>query len=449
VTRRLPGRRLARRALSAGLLTASAPLEWRLPFRPPGEIERAQHRRLRATVAHAHAHVPYYRETMRRLGLGPGDFETADDLAKLPLIEREQLQRDPEYFVSRAKPLSRYVELHTGGSTGEPVAFFRAVGGLQRSLGFQRMEPTLARLSGTRWRRRVALIVPPSSSPPQPPQAQWLSLHQRAVYCTFSLFDPPAEVAPRIDEFRPHVVRSYGSYVEALYSHLVSERRSFHRPHVVTWYADPISDPVRHLMTEDLGIALLSVYQAVESGIIGWECERQNGHHLNVDTCPIRILNPDGRDVPAGEGGQVVVSNLVNRGTVLLNYMLGDLATRLSESCGCGRSLPMLSHVQGRTTDWLQSTSGRPIHPQTLRGILRDVQGIRRYQLVQERRGHVRIVTVTATGADRDEIRARVIAAARRLVDPIEAEVEFSETLSRTEGGKVRTFLRREDRGSA
>ena len=69
-------------------------------------IERAQRRQLRATVAHAYEHVPYYRETMRRLGLGPADFETASDLAKLPLIEREQLQRDPEYFVSRAEPLA-------------------------------------------------------------------------------------------------------------------------------------------------------------------------------------------------------------------------------------------------------------------------------------------------------------------------------------------------------
>ena len=53
-------------------------------------------------VAHAYEHVPYYRETMRRLGLAPGDIAVGGDLAKLPLIEREQLQRDPEYFVSRA-----------------------------------------------------------------------------------------------------------------------------------------------------------------------------------------------------------------------------------------------------------------------------------------------------------------------------------------------------------
>ena len=439
---------VARRTVKAAQFTAVAPLEWRLPFGSPAAIERAQRRQLRATVAHAHEHVPYYRETMRRLGLGPADFETASDLARLPLIEREQLQRDPEYFVSRAEPLGSYVEFLTSGSTGEPIVFFRQVRGIfQQALGFERMEPLHARLSGRRWTRRDAVIVPPSdpgASVDDAPDVQWLGLHVRAICRTFSLFDPPAEVAPRLEEFRPNLLKSYGSYVEELYTHLVAERRPFHRPNVVLYAGDPISDPVRRLMREELGIAVLSVYQAVEMGIIGWECERQCGHHLNVDLCPIRILDSDRREVPIGESGQVVISNLVNRGTVLLNYMLGDLARRLPQACGCGRTLPLLSHVEGRTTDWLRSGSGRPLHPQTLRSILREVAGVRRFQLIQERAGHVRVVTVTAPEADREAIRSQVVGESRRLPDPIEAEVEFSETLPRTEGGKVRTFLRHE-----
>ena len=138
------------------------------------------------------------------------------------------------------------------------------------------------------------------------------------------------------------------------------------------------------------------------------------------------------REVPIGESGQVVVSNLVNRGTVLLNYMLGDLARRLPEPCGCGRRCRCSRTSRGRTTDWLQSASGRPIHPQTLRGILREVAGVRRFQLVQERPGHVRVVAVTAPEADREAIRSQVVGEAQRLPDPVDAEVEFSVTLPRT-----------------
>ena len=437
---------LLRRVAWTARLTAAAPREARFPFRSPEAIERAQRRRLAETVAHAHEHVPYYRETMRRLGLGPGDFQTAEDLARLPLIEREQLQGDPEYFVSRAEPLEAYLELRTGGSSGEPIVFFRDRASLyQRMLGFQRAEPVMARLTGRRWRRRTALIAPQSSSTTNVNSAiddQRVRPGVRTVTRQFSLFDPLEAVAAGIDEFRPHSITGYGSYIGALYDHLVSSGRPFHRPRVVVYAADPLPEQMRRLLNEELGIEVLSHYQAVESPTIGWECERHSGHHLNVDLCPIRLLDSQERDLPPGESGEVVVSNLVNRGTVLLNYRLGDLATRLPEPCPCGRSLPLLSAVEGRSTDWLASRSGAPVHPQTIRSILRHVAGVRRYQLVQERSGHVRVVMVTAPGADREAIRTETAAGAKRLPDPLDVEVEFSSSLSRTEGGKVRTTLR-------
>ena len=112
---------LARRAAWSARLAWRAPLEARFPFRSPEAIERAQRRRLRATVDHAYEHVPYYRETMRRLGLTPADIARAEDIARLPLIERDQLQRDPEYFVSQAWPEDAYLRLRSGGSSGQPI----------------------------------------------------------------------------------------------------------------------------------------------------------------------------------------------------------------------------------------------------------------------------------------------------------------------------------------
>jgi phenylacetate-CoA ligase len=383
---------------------------------------------------------------MRRLGLGPADFRTTADLAKLPLLEREQLQADPEYFASSARPLAEYAEVRTSGSTGAPIVFFRHVRGpYQRSLGFDRMEPMLTRLLGTRWRRRDAVIVPPPGSRADDdgePRVQWLGLHLRALVRNISLFDPPAEIARALDEFRPHLVKSYGSLIDALYTHLLGEGRSFHRPKAISYTGDHISEPVRRILRDELGIAVLGVYQAVEAGVIGWQCERQAGYHLNVDLCPIRVVDPDARDLPAGEPGEVVVSNLVNRGTVVLNYRLGDLAAGLPEPCACGRVLPLLSDVQGRRTDWLESRSGHPIHPQMLRNILRSVDGVRRFQLVQDEPGEVLVIAVVAPDAGRDAIRSRVADEVRRLDASMHARVEFADSLPRTGGGKVLVIRR-------
>jgi len=72
-----------------------------------------------------------------------------------------------------------------------------------------------------------------------------------------------------------------------------------------------------------------------------------------------------------GESGDVVVSNLVNRATVLLNYRLGDIARKLSRTCPCGRSLPLLSFPEGRNDEYLQLASGKVMHPQSVRTVFR------------------------------------------------------------------------------
>jgi phenylacetate-coenzyme A ligase PaaK-like adenylate-forming protein len=100
------------------------------PFKPLADIRRDQARRVRRMVAYAYRHVPYYRETMDRLSLRPADFQVADDLAKLPVLERCQVQKDPEYFVSRAQPLEHYLRLRSGGSTGAPCTIYQDPGAL-------------------------------------------------------------------------------------------------------------------------------------------------------------------------------------------------------------------------------------------------------------------------------------------------------------------------------
>jgi phenylacetate-CoA ligase len=73
-----------------------------------------------------------------------------------------------------------------------------------------------------------------------------------------------------------------------------------------------------------MGVPVLSRYNAGESLKIGYTCEQRDGFHLHDDLCVVEAVGPDGAAVPEEERGAVVISNLVNRGTVLLRYDLGD-----------------------------------------------------------------------------------------------------------------------------
>jgi phenylacetate-CoA ligase len=129
---------------------------------------------------------------------------------------------------------------------------------------------------------------------------------------------------------------------------------------------------------------------------------------------------------------------------VLLNYRLGDLGTLATQPCPCGRSLPLLAALDGRSDDIIALPSGRVVHPQVLRTVFTNEARVWQYQVVQEAPDRFRVAVVAAPGADRDELRARIAAGlTERVVDPVMIEVAFVDSIERTPGGKVRPIVSR------
>jgi phenylacetate-CoA ligase len=439
-------------AFSAEALVRSF-TEPRAPYRTWTAIERAQRRRVRRAVAHAIEHVPHYREACRRLGLGPGDFLTAADLAKLPLIEREHLQRDPEYFVSEVRPLNRCVELHSGGGSGMPVSVFLGPHDLvDRACIRTRVRNAFAPAIRNLGRRRVLTVVSPHGNSARfrrtTRRVLFAPSDPRQIQLEIAIDTDPAEALTAINEFRPDIVRGFGSYVEALFTQAVRGGQPFHRPQLVVYGGDPISAGARRMLREALGIEVLSGYGAVEAPLIGFECIRHRGFHLNVDVCPLRIVDADGRDRPPGESGDVVISDLANRTTVLLNYRLGDVAALIPEWCDCGISLPLLSDLQGRSHEWVEGHDGRPIHPQRIALPFSRDEEVWGYQVKQLAPGRFTALIVPASGADGGLIRTRVRERFASMVGPDESvEISLVDSLPRTPGGKVRRVVRAGDSG--
>jgi phenylacetate-CoA ligase len=419
----------------------------RAPFRPWPAIERDQARRVRRMVAYAVRHVPYYREAARRLGLRPDAFRSAADLARLPLLERDQLQRDPEYFVSTAVPRARLVELRSGGSTGSPRSVFCDPAALFQNAAHSARDRSIrARLLGRRAGYRQTLISSRHSGIRR--VQEFLDAHAlfpRAVRLErqyLSLADSPAENLARMSAFRPDVLHSYGSYLGRLFAHARDTGGPWHRPRVVTFGGDALSPAARALIQEELGIPVFGIYQAIEALRIGFECEAHRGLHLNVDLYPVRVVDAAGRTVPDGTSGEVVVSNLVNRGTVLLNYRLGDVAAALPDPCPCGRSLPLLAPPPGRTDDLVELGPGVLLHPQALRDLFTEEREVWQYQVIQAGPARFRIDLVVAGVCDRPATAARI---ARRFAEQLggraAAEVRFVDEVARTAQGKVRAVL--------
>jgi len=434
-------------------LTAAAYMAYHLrgqakyPFRPLARIKADQARRVRSMVSYAYRYVPYYRETMDRLGLIPADIQSADDLAKLPLLRREQLQRDPEYFVSTAVSLERHFRFRNSGTMGLPCKVYRDARSMYKDAAYAgRARAVYAPLVGqSQGYRKSAIftlvgtyavtqafyrdrtIIPPG-----------VRLRRQQL----SLLDPPETNICLINEFKPDVIHSYGSYLAMLFAYVHATGKTIHRPRVLLYTADGLPESARALIEEEFGIPVFSLYEAAEAFNIGFECGQHLGFHLNIDLHAVHIVDADGQAVPDGESGEVVISNLVNRATVLLNYCPGDLAAIVPSRCLCGRSLPLLTQLQGRSDDWIEVASGRLIHPQVMPGLFKYEELIWQWQVVQEKRTRFRVALIVAEACNRQETQERVAAGfARTFGEEVEVDIQFVESIERTATGKVRPVV--------
>jgi phenylacetate-CoA ligase len=150
---------------------------------------------------------------------------------------------------------------------------------------------------------------------------------------------------------------------------------------MVMYMGEALPHGARDHIEGRLGIPVLSRYNAVEAFKIGFFCEHRTGFHVHEDLCHVRIVGPDGRTAPPGVAGQIVISNLVNRASILLNYPIGDTASLSDERCPCGRTFKLLSELEGRVEDIVVTADGRSVHPRAIWETLKTEDDVLQYQL--------------------------------------------------------------------
>jgi phenylacetate-CoA ligase len=424
----------------------------RFPFRSPAAIARARRRQVQSMVRHAFATVPFYRQAIERLGASPRDFVDVSDLARLPILERADLQLAPETVRSSAYgPADGMVLRSSGSSTGAPRRILhdqRAI--LLNAAHGERERSIVTRIVGraTGYREAVFTMLHSTTMEVQEHLQNRLRLPGRFAVqrAYFPLDDPLDENVRRLAEFRPQVVQGYGSHIGCLLRRAAELGRVPPELRVVSYSSDGMSEPDRRFITEQLGIPVLCTYQAVEAFKIGFECGESQGLHVNDDLYPIRIVDQEGRDAPAGESGAVIVSNLVNRATVLLNYRIGDRAALLPGRCPCGRALPRMTLPLGREGEWIALLDGGRLHVQVLHSLFRGEDRVLGFQIEQQSVDRLRISLVGAPAVERSAVEQRL---RRRLVErlgQVAVEFEWVAALERTADGKVRIVAAR-DRG--
>jgi phenylacetate-CoA ligase len=417
-----------------------------LPFRSLDEITAIQNRRVRAIVAHAYDTVPWYRETMDAAHLDPRDVVTAENLRLLPLITPSDLAHNPTRFVSRSFIDGRALDIASSGTSG-----------YAKSISYDPRALFLALAHGHRQRHVIAAFAGKTSGYREMRIARETSVafQIRRFYEAnswvpgrFDLERSRAEpdgdfqsTIDRLNEVKPDVVHGWGGHVGAVFRYAARRGAGMHRPRCITYGAEPMSDADRMLIENDFGVPVVSTYQAAEALRIGFQCEQRKGFHLSVDHTAVQVVDSAGDAVAPGERGEVIVSNLVNRATVLLNYRLGDVVTSSSSTCACGRSLPVIESIDGRTGDFLRLGDGRKLHALAVTPMMR-VKGVVQVQLVQEDFRRFTVRAVCADSNDWDRINPEIATRLRSMLgDSAQIRVELVDSIAPGANGKVKAVI--------
>ena len=122
--------------------------------------------------------------------------------------------------------------------------------------------------------------------------------------------------------------------------------------------------------------------------------------HLMAEDIVVELLDAQGQPVAVGQAGEIVVTHLASREFPFLRYRTGDIAVMDTRRCACGRGLPMLREIQGRSTDFLIAADGTVMHGLSLIYILRDLPGIEAFKITQHSRSQISVEIVEEAGFD-------------------------------------------------
>jgi phenylacetate-CoA ligase len=347
------------------------------------ELEEEQVRKLREMIGYAYTHVPYVRTRMGEAGLTPPDITEPRDLIRLPLMRKADARANRQAL--RSDIAGKLSSFTTGGSTGDPLIF---------DLAKRRVASRVAcRQRTSRWwgvstgDRELAIW----GSPVELTRQDWVrSFRDRFLASRLlSAFEMNETAMSRYLDVleNGHYSQLFG-YPSAIYQlclHARKKGRNLRRlPLKVVFVTGEVLFPFqREVIADTLNCPVANGYGGRDSALIAHECP-QGGMHILADALILELIDEQGRPAPVGEAGEIVITDLYSHEVPFIRYATGDMAVMSSRRCPCGRALPMLERIEGRSNDTIVAPDGRKINSLALIYAVRGIEGIERYRITQK-----------------------------------------------------------------
>jgi phenylacetate-CoA ligase len=415
-----------------------------LQWAKPQELEELKFRKLRELLLHAQQNMPFYRERFAEAGFDPARMQSVEDLTVLPILTKAEIRQNIEELKWKSCPggLHRY---NTGGSSGEPLVFY-----------FDRRRQAYdaaARALTHRWwgidlgDKELYLWGSPLEITKQDKIKDLRDMLTNELLISAFQISPRniPDIVDRFRKFKPKCVFGYPSTI-ALFCRMAAKQDFYLDDlgvRVVFCTAEVLYDHQRETISEYLGgVPVVDSYGSREGGFINHECP-EGSYHVIDPNYVIEYLK-DGKPVNPGEDGQVIITHLDAWGMPFVRYSTGDIAQPGNGGCKCGRGFATMSKVCGRTTDFIVTPDGRWQHALSLIYVVRDIEGVAEFKIIQEDVDDVRVLLMVHANLYPPNGKDRIVRGfKKRMGDEVRVRVEVVDEIPRDASGKYRYVVSR------
>ncbi|MBQ9339605.1 MAG: AMP-binding protein [Paludibacteraceae bacterium] len=371
-----------------------------IEFLPVEDIKSFQEDLLRKQILYLQKHSPYYQRMFAEHNINPVDIRSIEDLQQLPFTDKHDLQAYNNDFLCCPKDMIiDYVT--TSGTLGEPVTFGCSDKDLQRLAYNEKKSFSCAGVT----KHSVVQLMTTLDKRFMAGMAYFNGLRLLGAGVVRVGNGIPELQWNTILRLRPDTIMCVPSFILRLIDYAELNGIDYHNCSIRRIIG--IGEGLRN---QDFSLNLLggriherwpevelyATYSSTEMSATFSECKYACGGHVHPELIIVEIIGEDGKPVPDGETGEVVVTTLGVEAMPLLRFRTGDIAAKITTPCKCGRNSYRLTPLIGRKNNMIK-LKGTTLYPPAINDVLDNVEYVENY-----------VIVVRPSAAGTDEVVVRI-----------------------------------------
>lgn len=401
------------------------------------EVQELQFGRLKEFLVYIDKNIPYYNQIFKDLHVDPCEVQDLSILQALPLLTKDLIRKNFDSLTDQK--YSKFSRFNTGGSSGEPLVFLVSKERISHDVA--------AKWRATRW-WDVDIGDPEIviwGSPIELKKQDYVKILRDRILRTslISAFELSEKNIRKyiqtIKIKKPKMLFGYPSALSVIARY--AQAKGVELGNVGIKVAFVTSEKLypyqREIIEQVFACKVANGYGGRDAGFIAHQCP-EGAMHITAEDIIVEIIDHNGKPVPVGESGEIVITHLGTRHFPFLRYRTGDIGRLGDKPCPCGRGLPVLADIEGRDTDFIVMQDGSLMHGLALIYILREYENIAEFKITQETVTDFSVDIVAQSdfqSSQRDAIASQFKA---RLGENVNVAVKLTSEIQPEKSGKYR-----------